>query len=313
MSCNVAIQKNIMQYNVQLINYKHGQQIRKYSRPVIRGNKKVHDIKCIAYRFHYGEFKFINIYKKYQCRHNEPYVVSRRSHYMYLPLSLDEQKKQDEYISNKESIDAARSLRNSCNRTKLKIYEIARSNDWEYFVTWTFNRERVDRYDYELLAKHLNKWLDYIKRTIAPNLVYLLVPEQHKDGAYHFHGLLSNVGTMTFIDSGLRTDFKSGNNIIYNMVDYYYGFSTATKIRYPERVCGYITKYITKELCSVAVGRKRYWCPHNIDKPEKLFYQMDNNELNDIIATLDDKISHVKTVNIPIASQTITYFEIADF
>ena len=80
-----------MQYNVQLINYKHGQQIRKYSRPVIRGNKKVHDIKCIAYRFHYGEFKFINIYKKYQCRHNEPYVVSRRSHYMYLPLSLDEQ------------------------------------------------------------------------------------------------------------------------------------------------------------------------------------------------------------------------------
>lgn len=43
----------------------------------------------------------------------------------------------------------------SLKRTKKKVYDYAKCNEWDWFVTFTFAAEKVNRYDYEECAKKL--------------------------------------------------------------------------------------------------------------------------------------------------------------
>ena len=151
--------------------------------------------------------------------------------------------------------DNYRSQTVSQNRTINNIYEITRSNMWEYFITLTFNPQKIDRFNYDECSKALSGWLKNIKNNYAPDLKYILVPELHKDGAYHFHGLIANCGKMSFKDSGHKTKTKQ---IIYNIENYKLGFTTATKVTDTSKASNYITKYITKELCATTKGKKRF-------------------------------------------------------
>ena len=88
------------------------------------------------------------------------------------------------------------------SRSKNKIHDLARSETWEYFVTLTYHSSKTDRYDYNECLKKCRVWLNNQRRSYAQDLAYIFVPEKHKDGAYHFHGLIANVGNMKFVDSG---------------------------------------------------------------------------------------------------------------
>lgn len=154
-------------------------------------------------------------------------------------------------------------LERSVRRTKNKIYDIARSNNWEWFFTFTLNKEKADRYDYGDVTLKLSKWLNNMRRT-CPDMKYLVVPEQHKDGAWHFHGLFCGVENMKFVHSGKRD--KKGR-VIYNVGKYKLGFTEATKIDSVARAMSYIGKYTTKDLCAVTKGHKRYWCSRNVELP----------------------------------------------
>ena len=140
----------------------------------------------------------------------------------------------------------------------------------ELFVTITFDPEKVDRSNYYDVTKRLSFWLKNIKKRYAPDLTYLLVPELHKDKkSFHFHGLFANIGDMTMLKSGLEKD----GNTIYNVNDYKLGFSAATRVKDNSKVCSYISKYITKELCTVTEGKKRYWASRNLNRVKaKEFY-----------------------------------------
>lgn len=186
--------------------------------------------------------------------------------------------KDELYVSEKkEEKSSGRSLEVSLNRTINQIYKYSRSNLWEYFVTLTFDPLKVDRYSYDECCKKMKNFLDSLRRK-NPYLKYLGVPEQHRDGAWHFHFLMSN------IDSSYYRYWKKdrrGNDIyILGQKDgekwigiYRYGWSTLTFVKYPERVSMYITKYITKGVIATTFGKKRYWCSKNLDLPkEEVFY-----------------------------------------
>lgn len=129
--------------------------------------------------------------------------------------------------------------------TKNRIYNIARSNTWDWFITLTFNRDMTDSSEYDTVTRKLTKYLDNFRQRYAPDMKYLIVPELHDDGIhYHFHGLLSDVGKMQFRFSG---HFDKKDNPIYNIVNWKLGFTTATRVQDSGRVSWYITKYITKE------------------------------------------------------------------
>lgn len=105
------------------------------------------------------------------------------------------------------------------------------------------------------------------------------MPERHKDGAYHFHGLVANVGNMKLVDSGrvaigkksyIRTDKNKSYPTIYNLGGWNYGWSTATKINDSYKATNYITKYVTKDICADLKGKHRYIASKNLHEPIEL-------------------------------------------
>ena len=170
----------------------------------------------------------------------------------------------------KESDAGDDSIRISRSRTIKKIYDIGRSNSWEWFFTFTFNPDKVNSFNYADTSKKLSNWFIYIKRK-CPNMKYLVVPEQHKSGRWHFHGLFSNVSELDFVESGLNTE---NGQTIFNVGDYGLGWSTAIKLDGSSAVVSYMTKYITKSLCEITKGKKRYWASRNCDLPVVEVYEM---------------------------------------
>ncbi len=129
----------------------------------------------------------------------------------------------------------------SVKRAKETIFDIAMCNHFDYFVTWTLDGELIDRYDPKAVSKKLKVFLQHAVQ--RRNARYLVIPEYHKDGAIHMHGLLS--GNFEMVDSCRKT--KAGQ-IIYNMPQWSLGWSTAIQLdEHKDRVSRYITKYVTKD------------------------------------------------------------------
>ncbi len=250
-------------YNCQVIKYPHGYQVRLYTQP------------C-------GPFPDPEA-DKYTLEQLAVKDAQKRARQSWLALTGNEMPdvlspewifghSQDDIDMVLQGMEDAkkRSLYSSMNRTKNKVYYLARSNEWEWFFTLTFNPELVDSFDYDACTVKLSDWLSNMRRK-CPNMRYIVVPEQHKSGRWHFHGLFSSCDGLGFLDSGLKN--KSGNTI-YNVGKYRLGWTTATRVQDPKRVTVYIGKYITKDMCAVTKGKKRYWCSRNLNQAEivKKFY-----------------------------------------
>lgn len=165
----------------------------------------------------------------------------------------------------KSDDDTKKKERDNYNRAKNKIYDIARCNYWDWFVTFTFSSDYVDRYDYSKCKNKISKWFNNLRsKGVCPDMKYLVVPEQHKDGAWHFHGLFANCDNLCFNDSGKR---DRRGRIIYNVGRYKWGFTTATRVSDTKKASGYLCKYISKELVAATKGMKRYWYSQNCDLP----------------------------------------------
>lgn len=137
----------------------------------------------------------------------------------------------------------------SAYRARSKMRRLVMSNKMDLFCTLTLDKEKVDRYDAAAIQKKLNIWCDNMVR--RHNMLYVLVPELHKDGAFHFHGFLS--GDIELVDSG-HTD--NAGRKIYNLPQWTLGFSTAMELYgdYGSAV-GYCCKYIGKQSGVRPLGR----------------------------------------------------------
>lgn len=191
-----------------------------------------------------SKIKLYKRYIKYQVYQNDVFTDKVET-LMSRKLKDDDtnrviKKREIKHIQNDNNVRL-----DSIKRAKDKIVDIALLNDFEYFVTFTFNDEIVNAKDYDLTIKKLKKWLDNMVQ--RNNLIYLLVPELHKSGRIHFHALMS--GNLKLVESG---HFDKHNRIVYNVSSWKYGFTTAVKIdSCYEAVCKYITKYITKDISKI--------------------------------------------------------------
>lgn len=154
------------------------------------------------------------------------------------------------------------SRNDSIGRAKKKVFDIAAMNDFEYFVTLTFDAKKIDRYSVTDVKRKLLNWLKNLVTRCG--LKYLLIPERHKDGAIHLHGLVS--GNITLSDSEtvrapsftkpvrISTALKHGISLdecmtIYNLPQWSLGYSMAYATYGDITNCAkYITKYITKDI-----------------------------------------------------------------
>lgn len=263
-------------YNVKVIQYPNGTtQVKKYSAPMLRkqlanlGEQFTFQQESMLSDSDNGEFKFED-----GSYYKDGVLYKKGIKYIVNPFTnqIVSNGKFNTSPNTKES-----DIWHSVNRSKRKIYEYARCVNWEWFITFTFSPEKVDRYNFEECSRIIRKWLNNQRRN-APELYYLVVPEMHKDGAWHFHGLLANTGNMKFIDSGKT---KKGHKI-YNMSKWSLGFTTATAVDDIYKVSTYIGKYITKELCEATSGKQRYYVSQNLPKPIESTFLIDGvRELTD--------------------------------
>lgn len=138
----------------------------------------------------------------------------------------EETKKRKKEVRDRTKQEEDHILEVSKNRTINTIYELSRSNHWDYFITMTFNPQRVNSYDLDDCYDCIKKYLQFIRRNYCKDLIYLVVPEKHISGRYHLHGLIGNAENIPkTIANHNGIDLKDNQGrIIYNLPDYIYGF-----------------------------------------------------------------------------------------
>lgn len=176
--------------------------------------------------------------------------------------------------SEDKKIDPVRSLKNSYKRTIDILYDILHSNEWEYFFTLTLDKNKVyDRYDFNSCATYIHRFTDLLYRS---GCLYVIVPERHKDGAWHFHGLLNHCNNLKLVinDNGYF-EFKS----------YHYGFCSLDRVIDSARAGNYILKYMIKgyNYLDIPKNKKRFWSSRYLNRPDIEYDYMTQNQIDELI------------------------------
>jgi hypothetical protein len=149
-----------------------------------------------------------------------------------------------------------------CNiyRAKSRIRELALCNDWDYFVTLTLDKEKMNRYDLDEYFKQLTKWIKGYNKKYNVKLKYLLIPEQCKDGAWHMHGLMQGLAKESLI--------PHNKNGYLDLPSYQekFGWISLERVKSKKRIASYITKYLSKDLIATQIKV----CKHSFYHSQKL-------------------------------------------
>lgn len=146
-------------------------------------------------------------------------------------------------------------------RARQQCYDYLMCNpDLNTFVTFTFDPQKIDSCSYPLVVSTLSVWLS--NRVRRNGLKYVLVPEKHKSGAIHFHGITNSDG-LKLIPSGywkvgkytlpwekISPRKRNDAQEIFNVKDMPLGFSTALHVDGEDsqvKISKYIWKYMTKQ------------------------------------------------------------------
>ena len=165
--------------------------------------------------------------------------------------------------------------------------------------------KKTDSSDYDAVTARLQKFLNNLQQRKCPNLKYLIVPEYHADNKhYHFHGLLAQCDGLSFSYSGHDTE---DGEPIFNILNWKFGFTTATRVTDTRRVSSYITKYITKESQVFLKEKNRYYVSRNINRTQADYHIVDEE---DFLKVYGDRITHAKSEKVKVAYQQINYYEL---
>lgn len=178
----------------------------------------------------------------------------------------------------------------SVKRSRDKVFDIARCNQWKYFITITFNGSLYESKEPKVVIKMLTKWLN--NQSSRKGLKYLLIPEYHKKGGIHCHALVNDC--LQVCDSGTRlvngynksvtlATIEKRNltvrNVVYNIPAWKYGFSTAIEVDNSSAFAFYITKYITKG--NKKIFGQYYWSSRSlVREPEIILHNKEFNFVN---------------------------------
>ena len=183
----------------------------------------------------------------------------------------------------------------SVRRSRIRLNMLLDMNDFDWFVTLTFDPELVDRADSEAVYETYDRWVNLIKHQY-PSFRYITVPEKHKDdnGCYHFHMVIGGISPdeLGLVNSGkVCCHWSTKNGIcskeyfnrtfmdhkledtdgipVYNISKFQYGFSTVSRIQSRERLNHYVKKYIDKNFGVTDDYKKRFFYSTNLKMPEE--------------------------------------------
>ena len=170
-------------------------------------------------------------------------------------IALDEADEADE-LCEPSLADVERASR----RAKINAFDIIMCNPClDTFATFTYRPDdELDKSSYEDCYKKLGVWLS--NRVQRRGLMYVIVPERHKSGDIHFHGIMNSTAlSMERAYSPKGRPLSSKGKPIYNLEDWKFGFTTAQIIGGAdsdrEAVAKYVFKYMGKQVGAKIGGR----------------------------------------------------------
>lgn len=153
-------------------------------------------------------------------------------------------------------------LEAATSRAKRMVKEYALCNEWDYFVTFTIEKEKFDRYDLKAYYKAFGEFIhNYNRRCTEDEKVrYILIPEMHEDGAWHMHGLVNGIRGRDLVKN------EHGYLVWKQYTEKFGRIMSLGKIRDKNKVSSYITKYISKNMArSVSeYGAHLYYCSRGL-------------------------------------------------
>ena len=189
----------------------------------------------------------------------------------------------------------------SLNRTVILMNTILNMNDFDWFFTITFDKQKIDRTNESAVFDCYVKYVNNLKKQF-PSFAYMTFPERHEDGCFHLHMLVTGLTPkqMGLVNSGkvcchwakkrnkygileglgycCKNYFEKTKHLhelketdgepIYNATSFAYGFTTVSRICSRERCNSYVKKYVEKALCSTEKFKKRFYYSSNLKVPD---------------------------------------------
>lgn len=217
-------------------------------------------------------YEEIAIVKGYKYGSKLKMTICKKYNGTYYNHSLDDILKRAKGTVNTQKLD------NNLSRAKNMIIELALSNPWTLFGTFTIDKEKHDRDDLKGYYLKFSQWLRNYNKKHDLAIKYLFVPERHKNGSWHMHGFIFGLPESHLIPYKQGDKTKNGKAIKRELWEKEYlnwtaysekfGFNTFGIIKNHEATSYYVTKYLTKDVQSSVneVNAKSYYCSKGLEK-----------------------------------------------
>lgn len=165
--------------------------------------------------------------------------------------------------------DSISKLDASISRARRVVLDCCLSNDFRYFFTGTLSKTSGDRFDLRSYNKRLSQFIRDQRKKYRSEFPFLLIPEPHRDGAWHFHGLIT-VPDMALSEFPPEAPVKLLKGPYRNWSDYAksFGFVSLSPVRDSMACAFYMSKYISKDMGSriEEKGGHLYYCSQGLRK-----------------------------------------------
>lgn len=180
-----------------------------------------------------------------------------------------------EYVAKGSVHD--KKLSSNIYRARSKVRELVYCNPFEFFVTLTIDPQKYDRHNLGKFHADFAHWIRNLNKKYTLDIKYLLIPEQHKDGAWHEHGFI--MGLPLFLLQPFTPDMRLPVYIldklvkgetIYSWPGYAskFGFVDVEPVHSLKHAASYVTKYITKDMSRSVfeVGAHLYYASQGLKR-----------------------------------------------
>lgn len=153
-------------------------------------------------------------------------------------------------------------------RSKQKIIQIIKANHQAHgtfktvFFTSTFRKQYKNR---KVTDKYFRNFIRRLNKYANKKILYISVPETHRNGAYHYHTIFFNLPyiSKTLIEKQLWS----------------YGYTNIQSPRNIKSISNYVSKYVTKAINSqTKKNQKTYLSSRGLILP-KTEYTMDGQDV----------------------------------
>lgn len=200
------------------------------------------------------------------------YSIHRYTDEIYKVVAFKGQRDPDFARLREEAQHYEVKLDNSFSRARSMVLQYALCNPWDYFFTGTLDERLADRYNLDRYAKRLMQFIRDKRKKYNASFQVLLVPERHKDGAWHIHGLIYGLPPSALRPFRYPEPQKLIDGGFLNWPDYQrsFGFCSLAPIRDKVATAYYVTKYISKDVArrSGDVGKHLYFHSRPLKRAE---------------------------------------------